>query len=416
MMSNQSPAPVRWWLSESVDDGVKRAIERMSNLDDVVRIAVLPDVHVAGDICVGTATATRRLIYPAAVGGDIGCGMLALGFDTDADALRRGDIAGAVLRSLCETIPASRRLRRFASSLPEELRVEDLSTHSIRAFAKSDAGLQLGTVGGGNHFVELQSDEQDQLWLMIHTGSRAIGQAVRNHHVAGALALSRFPRNPGQGGSEGSAARQAEDPHPNPLPGYRERELKKWSPCLDSDTSAGQAYLNDAAWASRYAAANRARIAEDVIAVLREVIDTHPIESTRIECDHNHVRHESHDGERVFVHRKGAMSSDAGVLGVLPGSMGTLSYHVEGRGNGASLRSSAHGAGRRMSRAVAREKFASGDLKHQLRNVRFDPRQTKSLIEEAPHAYKDVRAVLRAQEDLVRVVRTLKPVLVFKGG
>lgn len=375
----RNAAPVRWWLAESVDDGVKRAIDRMSRLDDVVRIAVLPDVHVAGDICVGTATATRRLIYPAAVGGDIGCGMLALGFHTDAGALRRGEIAGQVLRGLCERIPAMRRNRRFASALPNDLRVEDLSCESIRSFARSDASLQLGTVGGGNHFVELQSDEGDRLWLMIHTGSRAMGQAVRNHHVAGAIAQSRIAS-------------------------------------LDADTSAGQAYLNDAAWASRYAAANRERIAQDVVDVLRDVLGVYPIESSRIECDHNHLRHESHEGEQVFVHRKGAMSCDAGTPGVLPGSMGTLSYHVEGRGNESSLRSSAHGAGRRMSRSVAREKFASSDLKHQLRNVWFDPRQTKALIEEAPHAYKDVRAVLRAQEDLVRVVRTLRPVLVFKGG
>lgn len=378
-MNNVTVAPVRWWLSESVDDGVKRAIERMRRLDDVVRIAVLPDVHVAGDICVGTATATRRLIYPAAVGGDIGCGMLSLGFDTDATALRHGEIAGAILRRFCESIPAMRRNRRFAPALPDGLRVDELSCASLRGFAKSDAALQLGTVGGGNHFVELQSDEQDRLWLMIHTGSRAIGQAVRNHHVTGAMKTHRLA-------------------------------------CLDADTPDGQAYLNDAAWASRYAAANRERIASDVIDVLRNVVGAKPIESSRIECDHNHVRRESHDGESVFVHRKGAMSSDAGALGVLPGSMGTLSYHVEGRGCDASLRSSAHGAGRRMSRSVARETFASSDLKHQLRNVWFDPRQTASLIEEAPHAYKEVRSVLRAQEDLVRVVRTLRPVLVFKGG
>ncbi len=416
----RNAAPVRWWLSESVDDGVKRAIERMSRLDDVVRIAVLPDVHVAGDICVGTATATRRLIYPVMVGGDIGCGMLSLGFDADASVLRRGDIAGAILRRFCEAIPAMRRNRRIAPTLPSELSIADLSCESIRSFAKSDGPIQLGTVGGGNHFVELQSDEQDRLWLMIHTGSRGIGQAVRNHHVAGELS-SPSPGNPGEGRGEGSNERDVQTvsgrPHPNRLPGYRERgPEKRVVATLDANTSAGQAYLNDAAWASRYAAANRLRIAEDVIGVLRDVVGAKPIESSRIECDHNHVRHEVHDGERLYVHRKGAMSSDAGVLGALPGSMGTLSYHVQGRGCDASLRSSAHGAGRRMSRSAAREKFASSDLKHQLRDVWFDPRETKSMIEEAPHAYKDVRAVLRAQEDLVRVVRKLRPVLVFKGG
>lgn len=434
-MSASTAAPVRWWLSESVEEGVRGAIDRMSRLDDVVRIVVLPDVHVAGDICVGTATATRRLLYPAAVGGDIGCGMLAIGLKADASMLRRGEIAGAVLRRFCQTIPATRRNRRSAPTLPADLSVNDLSCDSIRSFAKTDGPLQLGTVGGGNHFVELQSDENDRLWLMIHTGSRAIGQAVRNHHVATALSLRTTSHMPafapspstlGEGRGESPSKREVQIVCGSALPDLADREMgpehgvsnraRRAVASLDSNSASGQAYLNDATWASRYAAANRAKIAEDVIDTLRAVCGIEPIESTRIECDHNHVRQEVHDGELLFIHRKGAMSSDVGTLGVLPGSMGTLSYHVEGRGCDAALRSSAHGAGRRMSRSVARERFTSGDLKHQLRNVWFDPRESKSLIEEAPHAYKDVRAVLRAQEDLVRVVRTLRPVLVFKGG
>lgn len=369
---------VNWWLSESVDDAVKRAVDRMSRLDDVVRIAVMPDVHLAGDLCVGTATATRRLLYPALVGGDIGCGMLAVALDVEADAVRDASVAGRVLRRLTERIPQSRRHRRHLLPWPDELRLEDLSCHFR---LDDDARLQLGTVGGGNHFVELQADEAGQLWLMLHTGSRAVGQAVRAAHT---------PERPGH----------FSGPEP---------------PSLDAATPAGQAYLHDATWASRYAAANRAAIAACVVEVLREVLKAQPIDSTRIECDHNHVRRESHEGGDVFVHRKGAMAADDGVAGVVPGSMGTRSYHVEGRGCGASLRSSAHGAGRRFSRSAARERFTNADVKHQLGDVWYDPRQVSALREETPHAYKDVRAVLRAQEELVRVTRTLRPVLAFKG-
>lgn len=378
MTTSSGVAPVNWWLSESVDNGVRSVVDRMSRLDDVVRIAVMPDVHVAGDICVGTATATRRLLYPAAVGGDIGCGMLAIGFDVEADALQDASAAGLVLRRLTERIPQSRRQRRHVLPWPDDLPLARLSSGGLSNVLRDEAALQLGTLGGGNHFVELQTDEAGQLWLMLHTGSRAVGQTVRNYHVAGAT-------------NAGGVA------------------------SLDAASDAGQAYLNDATWASAYAAANREAIARCVIDTLRETLNARPTAETPITCDHNHVRREQHDGEWLLVHRKGAMPADAGIAGVLPGSMGTRSYHVEGRGSEAALRSSAHGAGRRFSRAAARERFGSADVKHQLRDVWYDPRQLKSLREETPHAYKDVRAVLRAQEDLVRVTRTLRPVLAFKG-
>ena len=141
-----------------------------------------------------------------------------------------------------------------------------------------------------------------------------------------------------------------------------------------------------------------------------------PIDSTLIECDHNHVRRESHFGQTMLVHRKGAMPADENLPGVIPGSMGTASVHVVGRGVAESLRSSAHGAGRQMSRQVARERFNRSDLRTQMTGVWYDPRLAKAMCEESPKAYKDLRAVLRAQTDLVRVVRTLRPVLVYKGG
>ncbi|MFT3788833.1 MAG: RtcB family protein [Tepidisphaeraceae bacterium] len=385
-MSDTTKAPIHEWLAESIDASVRRAIDRTADWDDVQHVAVMPDVHLAGDLCVGMAIATTRLLYPAAIGGDIGCGMLTLAFDVEAASLRDGDAgaarAGRVLHALGRAVPGSRRHRSRRLPMPSNLKATKLSHSHLDAIARDEGSLQLGTLGGGNHFVELQADEaDDRLWLMIHTGSRAMGQAVRHQHVAVALAA-----RPGE------------------------------MPSLDASAEAGQAYLHDAAWASAYAEANRQAIAEGIIETLHEVIGAAPIESTQISIDHNHVRREQHFGQDWFVHRKGAMPADADLTGVVPGSMGTLSYHVEGRGCPESLRSSAHGAGRRFSRAAARERFSAVDVKHQLRHVWFDPRQTHTLREEAPHAYKDVRSVLRAQEALVRVTRTLRPVLSYKAG
>ena len=388
-MSETTPAVVSTWLAEPMDEKVAAAIERLRRTPDVRRVAVMPDVHLARDVCVGTVIATRRLLFPAAVGGDIGCGMLAVAFDEPAAALRDSPaLSGRVLRALNGAVPVARRHRRRLVPYPDALRDEPLSHGALEAVRRDAAALQLGTLGGGNHFVELQADEEDRLWLMIHSGSRAIGQAVRGHHLSHAENI---------GG--GLAA-------------------------LDADSPAGRAYVHDVAWARRYADANRRAMADAVADVLREHLGAKADERSLITCDHNHVAHEQHAsgdgdeaaGEPLWVHRKGAMPASAGVAGVLPGSMGTVSFHVEGRGCAASLRSSAHGAGRAMSRNVARQRIRSRDVLRQMSGVWFDPRRTDALREESPAAYKDVRVVLRAQHDLVRVTRTLRPVLVYKGG
>lgn len=156
-------------------------------------------------------------------------------------------------------------------------------------------------------------------------------------------------------------------------------------------------------------------MAEQVVGAVGDVLGLQPDDATTIVCDHNHVQAEEHFGETLLVHRKGAMPADPGLPGVVPGSMGTASYHVEGRGVAESLRSSAHGAGRLFSRGAARERFTRQDLREQMADVWFDPRMTEALREESPRSYKDVRSVMKAQSDLVRIVRTLRPVLVYKG-
>jgi tRNA-splicing ligase RtcB len=184
---------------------------------------------------------------------------------------------------------------------------------------------------------------------------------------------------------------------------------------LDSDTPDGHAYLQDQDWARSYASANREAMARQVIEILQMHFKIEPIEESTIRCDHNHVRREEHFGQPLLVHRKGAMPSEAGAAGVAPGSMGTISFHVEGRGCPSSLLSSAHGAGRLLSRHAARERFNRTDLRDQMGDVWFDPRLMEDLREESPKAYKDVRDVMRAQRELVKVTRLLRPLLVYKG-
>jgi tRNA-splicing ligase RtcB len=373
------PAPLHTWLAMPMEPSARSTIERVRRADDVVHVAVMPDVHLANDVCVGTVMATRRLVYPSAVGGDIGCGMLAIGFDSDATALRNPANAGLLLRALTEAVPIHRRHRSRTMPLPDVLRQDRLSHGALTGTLQDSGVLQMGTLGGGNHFIELQADASDRLWLMIHSGSRAMGQAVKAHHLARATLRS--------------ASMMA----------------------LDIETTAGQAYLHDQHWARAYAHANRQAMGGLVVDLLRERFKINAARGLTIGCDHNHVQREEHLGQPMLVHRKGAMPAATGQAGIVPGSMGTLSYHVTGRGCALSLRSSAHGAGRLLSRHAARERFNRRDLRRQMGEVWFDPRIADSLREESPKSYKDVRAVLAAQEELVRVDRVLKPVLVYKG-
>lgn len=373
-------APLHTWLTMPMEPAARAIIDRTRRAEDVVHVAVMPDVHPANDVCVGTVMATTRLVYPSAVGGDIGCGMLAIAFDAEAMLLADPRHAGDLLRRLGETIPVHRHHRSRTVPIPAPLQSRALSHGALAAVMKDVGTLQLGTLGGGNHFIELQADGEGRLWLMVHSGSRAMGQAIRAHHVAAA--------------THRSASMMA----------------------LDTATDAGRAYLHDQQWARDYAAANRQAMAAGVIELLRDLFKVKPVESSRITCDHNHVQREDHLGRSMLVHRKGAMPAAAGMPGIIPGSMGTLSYHVTGLGCELALKSSAHGAGRLFSRQAARERFDRRDLRRQMEQVWFDPRIADALREESPKSYKDIRNVLKAQRELVSVERALQPVLVFKGG
>jgi len=373
-------ATIKTWLPERASPALSSALERLARTEDVVHIAVMPDAHVSEDVCVGTVTATTHRLLPAAVGGDIGCGMAALRFTTSAELLSDRQRAARVLQGLSRLVPPLVHRAAEAPKLPGELLERPLSTPSLEKMKSRDGRLSFGTLGRGNHFIEVQRDTEGATWLTVHSGSRAAGPMIRAHHEAHA---------------------------------ERDRSGLLW---LDADSEAGRAYTGDCEWAARYARLNRDVLLRAASSVLADVLGAEPDDASLIACDHNHVRIEQHGGARLCVHRKGAMSLPAGTLGILPGSMGTSTFHIEGRGNGDALSSSAHGAGRCLSRSEARRHIGVKQLLEEAAGVWFDHRLAAGLCEEAPSAYKDVGAVVRAQRDLARVVRRLEPVLVYKAA
>lgn len=366
---------LRAWTHEPLKKEVRLALERLARMEDIAVVAAMPDVHLAKAVCVGAVVATRHSLLPDAVGGDIGCGMAALAFDASAEVLGNKATATQVMMMLGEVVPTANH-SSSAASLPVELSSRPLSSPLLEHKKGSIGRMQFATLGRGNHFVEFQRDADGGLWLMLHSGSRGIGQAIAEHH----------------GGRDGL------------LQG------------IVADSEEGDAYLRDLDWALAYAQESRRRMAEMVASRLCDLIGASTRWETYFDCHHNFVRQETHGGERLWVHRKGAISATTGELGIIPGSMGSSSFHVTGRGEPESLCSSSHGAGRVMSRSDARRTISAKTLSEQMRGVWFDNRLVRRLRDEAPSAYKDIGAVMRAQRKLTRIVRALDPVLVYKGA
>jgi tRNA-splicing ligase RtcB len=371
-------APMRAWVAEPLSLEADAALRRIRRLDDVQEVAVMPDVHLASDVCIGTVVATSHLIYPNAVGGDIGCGMAAIAFDGAADVINDRRAAARILAGFADRVPILKQ--RGRQTLPPNLSDRRLSHESLEKQKDRDAALQLGTLGRGNHFLELQADEDRRLWLMAHSGSRSIGQRIRDHH------LRRC---------EKSASGL----------GY-----------LDGRHLTGEQYLSDMRWALDYAEENRRRIVGAAAEVVQLVSGLRADPSTLVTCNHNHVERVADGNRSLWVHRKGAIPASDGEAGIIPGSMGGHSFHVCGRGDRSALWSSSHGAGRSMSRSEARRRISVSAFEQQVEGVWFDHRRTRRLIDEAPGAYKDIAKVMKAQRDLTRIVRRLSPVLSYKGG
>jgi tRNA-splicing ligase RtcB len=374
-------APVETWLAGPLPAEVAKALERLARTEDIVRVAVLPDVHLAKEVCIGVALATDSLLFPAAVGGDIGCGMAALRLDCDSGLLSERKTVAHLMTQLHRRIPINKH-RADQAVDPDQTVFNGpaLSHPTLEKRRSREGALQLGTLGRGNHFVEFQADRDDRLWVMVHSGSRAMGQAIKVHHLK-------------------HAARSSTGLEFLPAEGDR-----------------GKAYLNDLAWALDYAAANRAAMMEAVAGIMDREFGVGADRSSVISCHHNFVAHEEIAGRPLWVHRKGVISARRGEAGLVPGSMGTPSFHVEGRGCEGSLYSSSHGAGRIMSRSAARQRISVRALEKQMEHVWYDHRMAPRLVDEAPSVYKDISAVMRAQSGLTRIVRELRPVLSFKGG
>ncbi len=369
-----SSASIRTWTHEPFGQEVRTALTRLARVDDVAVVAAMPDAHLAKAVCVGAVVATRTRLFPDAVGGDIGCGMAAVRFDGTAEVLQERRMAARVLSMLGRRVPTANH-RSAVAELPEALDARRLSALSLERKKNSIGRVQYATLGKGNHFIEFQRDEAGSLWLMLHSGSRGIGQGIREHHGGADGALSSIPAN----------------------------------------SEAGRACLQDLTWALDYAKLSRRQMAEAVCGGFEDLTGIAPAWDSYFDCHHNFVRQEEHEGERLWVHRKGAISAMEGELGIIPGSMGSSSFHVSGRGNTESLCSSSHGAGRVMSRTEARRAISAKNLNEQMKGVWFDHRIANRLRDEAPGAYKDIGAVMRAQRDLTRIVRRLSPVLVYKG-
>ena len=380
-MSNSAKtekAKVKKWVGHKLDVEIERRLERLANANDVTQIAVMPDVHLAGEVCNGVAVATTKRIYPQCIGGDIGCGYLSVPL-IKGNAKFFGEIdestAGKILAGLYRAVPFNKHAKPQTSNFERRL-----STPSLEKLATREGQFQMGTLGRGNHFVEFQRDQCQQLWLLIHSGSRAMGQMISAHHLSNAKI----------------------DPA---------TRLK----FLDSETVAGIRLLNDLQWASEYATANRLAMLK---AIDREVLSHHEIvidTDSMIHLDHNHVQLETHDKKQVWVHRKGAQGVAPNQVTVIPGSMGTATYVVAGRGNQAALDSCSHGAGRSMSRSEAANRLSTKSLCREMEEVWFDQRNLQKLVDESPSAYKNIRKVMKAQKELVRIIDQRQPVLSFKS-
>jgi tRNA-splicing ligase RtcB (3'-phosphate/5'-hydroxy nucleic acid ligase) len=285
-MSDSSIAPLWSWLAAPLDRDVSEALERLRCAPDVQQVAVMPDVHLAAEVCIGVVVATSHLIYPQAVGGDIGCGMLAVAVDVEAAALKNPKTAAHLLNEIGRAVPSRRRNRNAVIPQPAEIASDPLSHAPLEAIRQREGEIEFATLGSGNHFLEMQADEEDRLWLMVHSGSRALGQVIRDHHLA------------------------------------RTQLVEGRLRALDAESDNGKEYLHDALWARQFAAASRKAMAEETGKVLTRALKCSISWETMIAIDHNHVALERHGERELWVHRKGAMSAQQGQPGVLPGSMG----------------------------------------------------------------------------------------------
>jgi tRNA-splicing ligase RtcB len=386
--------PVKIYTGE-VEPAARAQLVNLSRLPVVhPHVAAMPDVHLGIGATVGSVIPTVGAIIPAAVGVDIGCGMMATRLSLGASDLDERRLR-KVFDQISRDVPVGfqqhkdRDLRTQAAAHFQKGLRRILERHSAigkRIGRNSSWAHQLGTLGGGNHFIELCLDEENRAWVMLHSGSRGIGNAIGSYFIE--LARRDAERN---------------DLH---LPDRDLAYFPEGAHHFDD-------YVEALGWAQDYARANRDEMMALVLDALHRHLPAFEETGTAVNCHHNYVQRERHYGADVWLTRKGAIRAGAGELGIIPGSMGARSYIVRGRGAAESFQSCAHGAGRRMSRSAAQKCFTVEDLEAQTHGVIC--RKDKGVLDEIPGAYKNIDEVMANQSDLVDVVHTLKQVLCVKG-
>ncbi len=389
-----------WTRGVPVEDEARKQLANAARLPIVFKhIAAMPDVHLGIGATVGSVIPTLKAIIPAAVGVDIGCGMMAAKTTLRAEDLpdNLGPLRSAIERAVPHgSVPRNRGRDTGSWENPPETvdQIWGTLADEFDALCELHPRLKntnnrkhLGTLGTGNHFIEVCLDEEGAVWFMLHSGSRGVGNAIGTHFI--------------------ELAKKDAERHERNLPDQDLAYFEEGAQYFGD-------YVRAVSWAQKFAQRNREVMMTNLIATVRKVI-TKPFEShvEAVNCHHNYVQQERHFGEDVFVTRKGAVSAKKGQLGIIPGSMGARSFIVRGLGNSESFDSCSHGAGRVMSRTKAKKLFTVDDQIKATEGV--ECRKDKDVIDEIPMAYKDIDAVMAAQRDLVEVVHTLKQVVCVKG-
>lgn len=380
------------------DDIEHEAYQQLLNISHLPfvhsHVAAMPDVHYGKGATVGSVIPCKGAIIPAAVGVDIGCGMNALRLSINADELP--DNLRAVRSAIEAAIPVGfdmhkKDMAKASTLRPLSDRLHDILGKHPKMYKEDKRKFktwvrQLGTLGGGNHFIELCLDENQDVWIMLHSGSRGIGNTIGQYFI--------------------NLAKKDMGQHLHSLP---DKDLAY----LTEGTQHFDDYVEAVHWAQDYAMENRREMMRLIVDALKKKLPKFGISKEAINCHHNYVSIEDHFGEQVHITRKGAIRAGEGELGIIPGSMGAKSYIVKGKGNPQSFCSCSHGAGRRMSRGKAKRHFNEQDLQAQTEGI--ECRKDKGVLDEIPGAYKDIDVVMQNQNDLVDVVHTLRQVVCVKG-
>ena len=380
-------ADILSWVNHELSPEEHNMLRNVSRLPCLYKhVALMPDAHLGIGSMVGSVVATKDAVIPATVGVDIGCGMAAIKTPFKSSILegKLKDLRHEIERTIPVGFNAHKEADTDAARWEGWEEFGDL--HKGVQYRKEKAMKQLGTLGGGNHFLEVCLDTEDNVWLMLHSGSRNIGNEVAKLHIETAKHLHKL----------------SELPDPNLA-------------YFVQGTEEFKNYWHDLEWAQRYALKNREimmkRLLKSFNRMFNKGVDFLP--EISVNCHHNYVSPEVHFGEKVYVTRKGAIRADEGMFGIIPGSMGAKSFIIKGLGNPQSFNSCSHGAGRRMSRTQAKKAFTRADLERQTQGV--ECRKDAGVIDEIPSAYKDIDEVMRNQSDLVEVVAQLKQVVCVKG-